>query len=166
MSQPNLPTWEDLREQVHSQFRLGRNSAHDWDHWDRVESYGLYVGRSVEADLEVVRLFALLHDSQRFEESHDPEHGPRAARYAQLLCGKAFHLKPQQLELLMLACRDHEFGRTSSDPTIGSCWDADRLDLDRVGINTNPHYMSTDMGKRLALRLPYQRQQLAGIIKG
>lgn len=51
----------------------------------------------------------------------------------------------------MLACRDHEFGRTSSDPTIGSCWDANRLDLDRVGVDTNPSLHEHGNGKAIGL---------------
>ena len=105
---------ELFRQRVISHFRLGPQSAHFVDHWDRV-------GARCGADLEVVALFALLHDSQRFEEDYDPEHGPRAARFAEHYCGKAFQLQPERLKLLMEACHDHDLGRTHKDPTIGSC---------------------------------------------
>ena len=61
---------------VKRQFRLGERSAHAWDHWERVEKYGVFLSRESGADEEVVRLFALLHDSQRrqlrpiFEQHH------------------------------------------------------------------------------------------------
>ncbi|MFN8612819.1 MAG: hypothetical protein U0931_35100 [Vulcanimicrobiota bacterium] len=152
-----------FRQLVIEQFRLGRNSAHCQDHWARVEAYGLHLGRLYRADLEVIRLFALLHDSQRFEESYDPEHGPRAARYAELHCGKSFALEADQLNLLMEACRDHDRGFTHKDVTIACCWDADRLDLDRVCIMPDPNYMSTGEGKRLALRRAWDRQKEVGI---
>ena len=34
-------------------------------------------------------------------------------------------------------------GETTTDPTIGCCWDADRLDLGRVGIEPEAEYQST-----------------------
>lgn len=153
---------DDLfRARVVKQFRLGERSCHFADHWDRVALYGAFLGARSGGDLEVIACFALLHDSQRFAEGHDPEHGPRAALYASEVCG---FLKPEQLRKLMLACRDHDRGRTHSDPTVGACWDADRLDLDRVGVSCDPNFMSTVEGKRLALRRPWDRQKEVGIV--
>lgn len=154
---------QEFRRLVIDQFRLGPHSAHCHEHWDRVEAYGVYLGNLYRADLEVIRLFALLHDSQRFEESYDPEHGPRAARFAEFHCGKSFQLPPAQLELLMEACRDHDRGFTHQNPTIACCWDADRLDLDRVCITPDPNFMSTGEAKHLALKRAWDRRKLVGI---
>src|SRR5262249_24487970 len=52
--------------------------------------------------------------------------------------------------LLYYACAWHERGRVSDDPTIGACWDADRLDLPRVGTQPMPELMSTEEGKARA----------------
>ena len=49
-----------------------------------------------------------------------------------------------QLELLQHACFEHTNGQVSSDPTVGACWDADRLDLPRVGVTPNPALFSTE----------------------
>ena len=54
------------------------------------------------------------------------------------------------MELLAEACRDHTSGPHHGDPTIGTCWDADRLDLGRVGIIPQEEFMSTQLGKRIA----------------
>ena len=54
------------------------------------------------------------------------------------------------MRLLDYAIRHHVDGDVSDDPTIGTCWDADRLDLGRVGIVPDEQYMSTAEGKRLA----------------
>jgi len=157
-----IPSLDELfRQRVIRQFRLGSRSPHAVDHWDRVAAYGAFLGVRNGADLEVVQMFALLHDSQRFEEGADPEHGPRAALYASEVCT---FLQPDQLLKLMLACRDHDRGRTHDDPTIAACWDADRLDLDRVLINCDPAFMSTAEGKRLALKRPWDRQKEVGIV--
>tara|TARA_B100000315_G_scaffold79959_1_gene73252 strand:- start:616 stop:768 length:153 start_codon:yes stop_codon:yes gene_type:complete len=38
----------------------------------------------------------------------------------------------------------------ASDITIATCWDADRLDLGRVGADPNPKYLFSDEAKRIA----------------
>jgi uncharacterized protein len=40
----------------------------------------------------------------------------------------------------------------SDDPTIGTCWDADRLDLAREGVGIQPRarYMSTEFAREIA----------------
>lgn len=38
----------------------------------------------------------------------------------------------------------------TGNPTIDACFDADRLDLGRVGITPNPHKMATEKGKEMA----------------
>jgi HD superfamily phosphodiesterase len=48
-------------------FRCGLQSIHGPSHWQRVENFGLDIAKSSGADLTVVRLFALLHDSCRQE---------------------------------------------------------------------------------------------------
>jgi uncharacterized protein len=155
--------WPELRNQLVSQFRLGPFTAHDQDHWKRVEGYGCYLGAELGADLEVVRLFAWIHDSQREQESRDPEHGARAAAYAAEWCGKTFFLKPEQLDLLTEACSQHELGLTTEQVTIGVCWDSDRLDLDRVGKTPDADYLSTNLGRKLALMRPSIRRRLVGM---
>ena len=64
--------------------------------------------------------------------------------------GTFFALEPDRLALLEYAIRHHTGGRTSDDPTIGTCWDADRLDIGRVGIIPHQRYMSTKPGRRRA----------------
>jgi uncharacterized protein len=52
--------------------------------------------------------------------------------------------------LLEEACIWHTDRDFSDNPTIGTCWDADRLDLGRVGMIPNPKFMSTPFGKEIA----------------
>lgn len=100
------------------------------------------------ADPVVVFLFGLIHDSQRLNDGWDPDHGPRAAEAAALLQGRFYHLEDGQLELLQQACEFHADGLVSEDPTLGVCWDADRLNLWRVGIAPNAAYLSTAPARR------------------
>ena len=141
------PLWSRLLEQ----FQLGPYTHHGPDHWRRVESNGIMLADSNGADLLVVKLFAVFHDSRRLNESLDPGHGGRAAALASKMHGDLFQLESDQLELLLFACRHHHEGMNSAEPTIGACWDADRLDLPRVGIRPNPEFMSTAKGKELAI---------------
>ena len=63
--------------------------------------------------------------------------------------GRLFDLEDGSFDLLCKACADHADGYVSEDPTIGACWDADRLDLWRVGITPTPDLLSTNSGRRL-----------------
>jgi uncharacterized protein len=49
-----------------------------------------------------------------------------------------------QLDNLCYAIRHHSGGEVSTNPTIQSCWDADRLDLGRVGIIPSPKFLSVE----------------------
>lgn len=108
--------------------------CHGLSHWKRVEKYGLRIARYSGADATVVRLFALFHDAARVNNDIDEEHGPRAAELAKELCNILYTLDDSRFDLLYEACKYHADGGLTSDPTIGTCWDADRLDLWRVHV--------------------------------
>lgn len=112
-------------------------------HWARVRENALRLAaKTPGADLNVVEFFALFHDSMRLDEYHDPEHGLRGAQLAEQL--NLHKLLPEEKWALFYdACVQHDMGFLSENPTIGVCWDADRLDLGRVGITPNARFMST-----------------------
>jgi uncharacterized protein len=139
-----------VHDYVMSIFRCGTTSIHGPLHWQRVAGFGLQIAPSSGADLAVVRLFALLHDSCRMSDGADPGHGPRAAEMLERIVPSVFALDPGRLDLLRHAIRHHTSGWTSPDPTIGTCWDADRLDIGRAGITPAAGYMSTAAGKEMA----------------
>jgi uncharacterized protein len=125
-------------------------SPHGPPHWKRVERNGILLSSRTGADIVVVRLFALFHGSKRENDMTDPDHGLRGAQYAKSLKGTLFDLDDHRFSLLDYACTWHTDIDHSDDPTIGSCWDADRLDLGRVGIIPSRNLMSTDFGKLIA----------------
>jgi uncharacterized protein len=49
-----------------------------------------------------------------------------------------------RFERLGAALVDHANGLVSTEPTIGTCWDADRLHLPRVGIRPRRELVSTE----------------------
>jgi uncharacterized protein len=132
-------------QSIVSEYRLNLRGTHGVWHWLRVRSNGLVLADATPgADREVVELFALLHDSQRFDEYEDIEHGARAAAFVKRLSAEGIvTLERARLQTLMKACAWHTIEKRSKDPTIGCCYDADRLDLSRLGNAPDDRYMST-----------------------
>lgn len=139
-----------LLRHVLDQFKISRHGAHGPAHWARVRLHGLKVGREREADVLVVELFAFLHDSQRLNEYSDRLHGARAAEFAVSLNGRFFDLKAVQLDKLCFAMEHHSGGDVHTCATIQSCWDGDRLDLGRVGIQPHKDYLSLEAVRLIA----------------
>lgn len=129
---------------------LGHSGAHGAKHWLQVLENGRRLTRMTGANMKVVELFALLHDSKRENEYHDPEHGARAANYARSLRGKWFEATDDEMALLCEACIYHSDGYTEADVTVQTCWDADRLDLGRVGITPDPRRLCTHAARDIA----------------
>jgi uncharacterized protein len=123
-----------------------RDSAfHGEEHWRCVTATGLALAPAVGGvDAMLVFCFGLLHDTRRVNEQVDPEHGERAAAFAAELRDEGvLPLDERQFALLASALVDHSNGLVSPDPTIGTCWDADRLHLPRVGIRPRTELFST-----------------------
>lgn len=129
-------------------YALPLDGFHGVAHWARVLENGWRLAEETGAAVEVVSLFAVLHDSRRVNESTDPEHGPRAAEFAAELRGRVFDLDDDQFRLLYRACEGHTHERTHPDVTIQTCWDADRLDLGRVGVLPHPSRLCTEIARR------------------
>src|SRR5262249_47005481 len=125
------------------------NGDHGVVHWARVLENGLRIAEASGADREVVTLFALFHDSRRVDEDPGEGHGLRGGELARSLRGKLVHLDDDRFELLFEACRLHTEGHTVGDRTLLACWDADRLDLGRVGITPDPSRLGTRAGRNL-----------------
>lgn len=121
---------------------------HGEDHWRRVATHGLDAAeRTPGADRVVALLFGLFHDSQRLNDGRDPDHGRRGASLARALNAEVLRLDSGRLEALVTACDGHTAGRTSANPTIGACWDSDRLDLVRLDYRLDRRKMSTAYGR-------------------
>jgi uncharacterized protein len=149
--------WQHIWKHVTRHFQCDGDSIHGPSHWQRVERNGLLVATRSGAVEEVVRLFALFHDSCREHDGWDNKHGSRGAAYAASLRGVLFNISGEHFELLRYACTWHTHGRLSDEPTIGTCWDADRLDLGRVGRQPEARYMSTEFGREIAVHGSIQK---------
>lgn len=131
-----------LLQKLRQNFKLDWLGIHGVQHWARVRYHGLRLAQETGADPLVVELFALLHDSCRDDDFTDKLHGLRAAIFAKSLQGHYFNLSDSQLTLLEIAIRGHSRGLVHENSTIQTCWDADRLDIGRVGTYPNPIYLS------------------------
>lgn len=145
---------EKLIEVIKAQYKLDWEGTHGIHHWKRVEENGLKIAEMTGANRKVVSLFAYLHDARREDEWEDKGHGLRGARFAASLWGHHFDLTAREFDALYYAIEMHSDGLLSdSDITVMTCWDADRLDLGRVGIKPDPRYLCTGEGRNMAREL-------------
>ena len=133
----------DLLAEIREGFALSLQGIHGERHWARVRENGLFLAERTGADPQVVEFFAYLHDSKRLSDGADWEHGRRAADYVRALGPRLAPLSESQIELLAHACHYHTAGLTEAELTVQVCWDADRLDLGRVGITPRPSRLCT-----------------------
>jgi uncharacterized protein len=146
-----LPIIRKALHVVRPQFRLNfAGGIHGVPHWSRVWVHGRALAAAVDVNPQVLAWFAFLHDSQRHNDHHDPQHGRRAADFAVRLRreGVIAELAAHEFEHLCEAMRLHSDGHTTAEPAIMACWDADRLDLARVGIRPHPSRLCTSTARQ------------------
>jgi uncharacterized protein len=141
-----------VKERVCAGWKL--DDIHGLKHWEHVEQFGIELCKHTGANLLVVRLFAYLHDSMRMSNGIDKDHGLRSALFAQQLrftSSLLSQLTDEEFKDLYTACELHNYIQSVGDKiTVNTCFDADRLDLFRVGILPDPNRMATKQGATLA----------------
>jgi uncharacterized protein len=136
---------------VKNQFQLEIRGDHGIFHWEQVQKIGEHLALQYEnADVEVICLFAYLHDSKRENEESDPMHGERSAEFVKKLYHQGvLNISQTQYEQLEFSCRHHsDSTKRSDDITVQICWDSDRLDLYRLGEVPDPQYLNTHVAKK------------------
>ncbi|MDO8496344.1 MAG: hypothetical protein Q7S43_02805 [bacterium] len=146
--------FDDALKEAQPLFKLDINGVHGISHWRRVKEIGLHLASETGADKHVVALFSALHDIFRQDEYGDPEHGIRAAEFVKTFSPKGLlSVNNNQLKQLEYACRYHSVrDARSNDLTIQTCWDADRLDLYRLGEVPDDKYLYGDKAKKRETR--------------
>jgi uncharacterized protein len=121
------------------------SELHGDEHWRCVTASGLALAPRIGGvDRTLVFCFGLLHDTRRLNDAIDPDHGPRAASFARELRAEGVLMADDgRFALLLDALTHHSAGFVSDEPTIGTCWDADRLHLPRVSISPRADLFST-----------------------
>ncbi|MEZ6106884.1 MAG: hypothetical protein R3B96_12380 [Pirellulaceae bacterium] len=153
-----------ILQAVLAEYRLPLNGDHGVAHWARVLFNGRLLASETGANPTVVELFAVLHDSRRVNEMGDPQHGVRAAEFASTLRGTLIQVSDQEFAMLHRACAGHTVERDHPDVTIQTCWDADRLDLGRVGITPHPSRLCTPVAKRDEILREADRRAIRGLV--
>lgn len=147
MNAAHIERVRDAVMEIYASKNLG--GWHGPRHWARVAHHALALSRAAGADPLVPYLFAWVHDSQRVNDGEDPEHGARAADFVRDEADGLFaFLDRNERHLLADACEQHSNGVTDGPIWAQACWDADRLDLWRVGVEPLPRYLCTPHGRR------------------
>ncbi len=140
--------WQLVVSEIISGFRLNVHGIHGIPHWSRVLVNGMRLSEHTGANIKVVTTFALLHDCQRENDGFDPEHGLRGAQHGRLIRERMPSMSDIEFDLFYEAAELHSEGLVDADITVQTCWDADRLDLYRVGIYPDPQRLCTEVAKR------------------
>lgn len=134
---------------------LLNSNIHGVEHWDRVYDNGQKLANA-NVDLLVVGAFAYLHDVCRENDGEDIYHGLRASEKVDEIRSTLLGVfTDKQISILKQACQYHTTEHKTGNPTIDVCFDADRLDLWRVGIVPDPKRMATLKGAEIASNTDY-----------
>jgi len=161
----NVPTLNaELLRAIREQYRCDWWGYHGVRHWARVRANTrlfmltepvmvdgratpFYPGPRQDIDPVVCDLFAVFHDACRVNEYEDPGHGARGATLAKRFHGCYFQITDEQMDQLAYACKHHTDGLRDGSPTVQACWDADRCDLPRVGIDIDVRRLCHPVGQ-------------------
>lgn len=150
-------SFEVLRSFSMRRWPKGMGDTHSVEHWDRVARFGRMLYQE-GADMNVILAFAYLHDSERKDNAEDIEHGMRASLLIDRIRKTELRaLSDEQIEKLKRACELHTIEHRTGDITIDTCFDADRMDLLRVGIMPSPERMATQRGAELVADPYYEK---------
>jgi uncharacterized protein len=152
--QPSLPEDVFVRvENVAREFFSDASGSHDWDHTMRVYRLGLRIAEIEGADLDVVRVAALLHDIGRAQQDASNGkvcHAGQGARMAREIIHD-LPLAVDQKENIVHCIRTHRFRGNHRPETIEAraLFDADKLDsIGAVGV-ARAYLFAGEIGARL-----------------
>lgn len=129
-------------------YALCLHGPHGPAHWARVIENGKALAAMYGVNPRIPELFGAFHDCRRITENYDINHG---ARGAQALVDRRnrYGLTSKEFSTVVMACAFHATARPEGDWPLEAriCFDANRLDLLRVGITPHPLYLFTEFAK-------------------
>lgn len=140
---------QELEDFAISYFKLDPHGTHGLSHWRKVLKFGLAISEKTKANQDVIAYFAYFHDIMRQMEYADYDHGRRGVEFiinspeAKAL----INLDENEIDNLFYAIECHADGLTEANTTVQTCWDADRLDLFRVGISRHSIIFCTQQAR-------------------
>jgi uncharacterized protein len=141
-----------IKEEAKRYFQNARGS-HDWDHTERVYKLCLRIGRKEKANLEVLKLAALLHDIGRKQEDRSNGricHAEKGAALARAIL-KRHGVERETVERVSHCIETHRFRQTRLPQSLEAkiLFDADKLDsIGAVGIG-RAFLFAGEVGARL-----------------
>lgn len=122
--------FETLKEEI-KQYFDETDGSHKLEHTERVHDLAVRIAKKEKANIEIVRLAALLHDIARKKQSKKEvsDHAEEGALMAREILEK-YKLEPEKIEAICYAIKVHRKSHGISAETIEAkiIQDADRLD--------------------------------------
>lgn len=141
-----------LREEIKEHFSNSRGS-HDWDHTERVYNLCMHIGRVEKADLEILRLGALLHDIGREEQDRSRGvvcHAEKGAEQSRNLLER-YGISRDKVSKVIHCIERHRFRGRKKPVSLEAriLYDADKLDsIGAVGVG-RAFLFAGEVGARL-----------------
>jgi len=121
--------------------------VHGMAHLRRVAYTAGRIAGATGENVEGAIVAGFLHDCARTDEGGGNSHAHASAEIARELMGRFYpHL---DMGRLCEGIARHADGTATADLLIGSIWDADRLDLRRLGIHVEADMLSTALARRI-----------------
>jgi uncharacterized protein len=139
-------------EQEAKDYFLKPKGSHDWDHTLRVYNLCIHIGKKENANLEILKLAALLHDIKRYEEDQSREicHAEKGAILAKEIL-KKHNYEETKINKIANCIETHRY-RDNNQPESKEAkvlFDADKLDsIGAVGIG-RAFLFSGEIGAKL-----------------
>lgn len=126
-----MDVFDKIKEEVRQKMG-GVNSCHEWEHTERVYNLAIQIGKKEKADLEVLRLAAVLHDIARKEQDESGGkicHAERGAVLAREIL-KKYNFPEEKIKNIAHCIEVHRFRKNKTPKTLEAkiLHDADKLD--------------------------------------
>lgn len=133
-----MKNFEKIQKEAGRYFS-GAKGSHDWEHTKRVFKLALHIGRKEKADLEIVRIAAMLHDIGRKKQDEKVGeicHAELGGKMTRKIL-KKYDFKSEFVEAVTHCIESHRFRGKNIPKTKEAkvLYDADKLDaIGAVGI--------------------------------
>jgi uncharacterized protein len=138
---------------IAQQYFKNAKGSHDWDHTNRVLNLCIHIGSKEQADLEILRYAAILHDIGRMAQDQSNGklcHAELSARFARRILEK-HRIDPSKIQRIIHCIISHRFRGhiTPNSKEAKILFDADKLDsIGAVGIG-RAFLFAGEIGARL-----------------
>jgi uncharacterized protein len=134
-------------------FFLDARGSHKFDHTDRVLKLCIHIGKKEKADLEILKIAAVLHDiGRKFEDESKGKicHAEKGADLARKIL-KKYNVSTSKIEKIVHCIKAHRFRNSITPQTLEAkvLFDADKLDsIGAIGIG-RAFFFANEVGAKL-----------------